>query len=127
VHTIDRVLHPTLAPFASHGLRGLVLHSRCGCPKIGTGTTATLPTQSNYLARARGELCGNNSGSDQTNAKAGDSQRMVSHTSPAAALPSAWGAGRFQAEGPEISYLQLVRSVIAWRIVCRNQFTTKSS
>ena len=99
----------------------------CGCPKIGTGTTATLPTQSNYLARPRGEICGNYSGADQTNANAGDPQRMVSHTSPAVALPSAWGAGRFQAEGPEISYLQLVRSVIAWRIVCRNQFTTKSS
>ena len=46
--------------------------------------------------------CGNYSGADQTNANAGDRQRMVSHTSPAAALPSAWGAGRFQAEGPEI-------------------------
>lgn len=94
------------------------------------GTTTTQPTESSGAVsrpRLRGEICGNYSGADQTNANAGDRQRMVSHTSPAAALPSAWGAGRFQAEGPEISYLQLVRNVIAWRVVCRNQFTTKSS
>ena len=48
----------------------------CGCPKIGTGTTATLPTQSNYLARPRGEICGNYSGADQTNANAGDPQHL---------------------------------------------------
>jgi hypothetical protein len=77
------------------------------------GTTTTQPTESSGAVsrpRLRGEICGNYSGADQTNANAGDRQRMVSHTSPAAALPSAWGAGRFQAEGPEISSLQLVRN-----------------
>jgi hypothetical protein len=91
------------------------------------GTTTTQPTESSCAVSRPRPRCGNYSAADQTNANAGDRQQMVSHTSPAAALPSAWGAGRFQAEGPEISYLQLVRNVIAWRVVCRNQFTTKSS